>query len=418
LTAKRRGRHFAIAINLSRGMAHFFDPDADCPATLRGTGVVNFRRHAARWTVALPAVFNGRLEAIAVGRRTWMKAGALFASKRARWIELQRRGDYRALDRFPLLRDIVVMTNPLRSLQLLRSVRGSARAAASATKPRSITASCANKAKEVTKDGSADTKHLTDQWSVGGSITADEVKSWQKTKISAEADATGVCQEKVSLENANAEGFDVVFDFTYSTPKQTDIKQPAPTGTYDWKTIYHVKQAPCLEGTWKVSFSRPTPLFPGTYTISATAAIAGDRILWSRDYSGAWIDETSVPITEPPYFEQVPETVTSQSDFDGAQGILVGWMQKGTGNYTAQVVGPQLDRNQTTTGLNTEETNILTRPLAATLNCAAGLLTVTQFRTITVGPPLIQTLHKTADGVPHITVEEDWRTQISAPIGP
>jgi hypothetical protein len=432
-TVAKRARRFSIAITLTKSLARFFEPGAECPQTLKGSGYVNFRQRAARWTVALPGVFHGSLNVIAIHNRTYVTAPQFTRGKthKAIWVELRSTTDYRTFDKLPLLRDIVVLTNPLRSLDVLGSVKTSASRRAhraayfQSTEPwaltsdsPSINASCGQHAQSVANGDSIDAKHLTDRFSLNTKVDETTIQSWAESKITAEADSSGVCEETISVENAKADGFDVVFDFTSSSPTDPSVKAPQSTATAEWKVIYHVKQSPCLDGTWDTTFTEPN-IFPGsTFTVTATALIGGNGIEWSRGFSTTWSEPWPTFSPLPPY-EPIDEinTVTSIEKYDNTKGILVGQEALGFGNFSTEVVGPQLDSTVGTVSGATSELQTLARPMTLMLNCSAGTLLVEQDRTLTIGPPLSQTLHKTSPTPPpQITVEQNWRSEISAPV--
>ena len=407
-TVSRRARRFDIAVTLSKGLARLFDPGQECPQTLQGSGYVNFRERAARWTVALPGVFQGELQVIAIRNRTYVNAPEFARGKahKAIWVELRSTSDYTTFDKLPLLRDIVVLTNPLRSLDVLRSVKagGNTRAHravnAHGTEPHarmadspSISASCSQQAQSVADGNSVDAKHLTDQFSLNTNVDETTLKSWAESKISAEADSSGVCQETISVENANAEGFDVVFDFTSSSPKNPSVQAPQSTATAEWKTIYHVKEAPCMDGVWETTFNPPN-IVPTSVT--ARALISGNAIRWTRDFTTDGDGDLT------------------HDEWNEASGALSGTETAGVGEFSTVVTGTE---NVMSVGAYPyAETYEVSRPLKLSLNCHAGTLLVEQFRVFTVGAPLSQMLHRTSPTPPpQVTVEQNWRSEISVP---
>jgi hypothetical protein len=434
-TVAKRSRHFSISIELSKGLAKLFDPGQQCAQTLSGRGYVNFRRRAARWTVALPEVFHGNLNVIAIGNRTYVSAPWFTSghgvAHRAIWIELNSIADYKTFDSLPLLRDIVVLTNPLRSLDVLRSThsvkraRGAVSHDALAADSPSLTASCSKEAKAVANGDSVDAKHLTDEFSINTSVDGSTIKSWAESKISAEADRSGVCEESITMENAKADGFDVVFDFTASSPKDEKVKAPQSTATVEWKVIYHVKQAPCLDGIWETTQTAPLPyLVPGesgSYTVVSKAEISGHALRWSRHYLSVLYsphpEVSPGPMSEIYY---LPDATTTTINFD-ASGVLEGLESAGAGYFKTGAVGADTVSVIDTLGNyppNLEQISEI-RPMELSLDCRAGTLTVEQNRVNSVGAPLTATLRRVSPTPPpQITVEQDWRSALSAPVQP
>jgi hypothetical protein len=428
-TISTRTRRFSISITLSRRLARLFDPGQECAEVLQGSGFVNFRKRAARWSIALPSVFQGSLKIIAIGNRTWVDAPQFTprGAHNARWMELQSTRDYRSFDRLPLLRDLVVLTNPLRGLSSLAASRPSQRGArrarsaafqATTADSPSISASCAQQSQSVANGDSPDAKRWTDQFSMNTQVEEDTYKSWGESKISAEADSSGVCEERISVETPSADGFDVVFDFKGSSQANSTVTAPQSTVTEEWKVVYHVKQPPCVEGTWSVEEGGPVPVYVGAYTVEASAVIGGNSLTWTRDYHSTFSfpSETSEPL--PPY-EPIPIVVTdiTTSNFVGAIGAIVGTAVDGVGTYTGSVTGPQTDAIDSTIGGGGSEVNELDRPMRLEVNCASDTLRVEQFRTLTIGPPLVSILHRTSPiPPPRVTVEQNWRSEISAPL--
>jgi hypothetical protein len=295
---KTGGRRFEIALSLTPKVQSFFAQR--CPEILRGTGVVNLRKHAARWTLQLPPSLGGTLQVVAVGRTTYLLYPGLSGAS-PKWIALRSARDYASFNSIPLLRDVVVLANPLRSLDLLASARrtghgarassagGEAASVASPAEATSIASSagttpiasparhdprarsadtlktsCDNGA-QIANDAHAAPRRLTDTFDVGTTGQAAMLKSWAKNTISAKADDAGVCEVSVSVENADADGFDLKIDFSNPVPP-VHIQSPAATLTRSWSVTYHYSQA-CYVGTWEAENIEPIPplyVGPGT----------------------------------------------------------------------------------------------------------------------------------------------------------
>jgi hypothetical protein len=251
-------RHFSVAIMLTKGVDMFLG--IRCPQVLEGFGVVNFKQRAASWTVALPSSLGGTVKLISLRGVTYVDA-PLLARGRKPWVALRTARDYSSFNRIPLLRDVAVMTNPLGSLDLLASAPHPKRSrvatarmhtnrsvalVASDSSP-SVSASCPG-AHAVANNASDDAQHLTDTFSYG--IKPDELTlgSWFKNTVSAEDGNNGVCEVSVSLENADADGFDVVIEFKNPTAP-VHVQAPGLDITETWKLTYHFKER-CYVGTW------------------------------------------------------------------------------------------------------------------------------------------------------------------------
>ena len=325
-TAAKRARRFSISVALTKAVSGFFGQQ--CPRTLRGAGYVNFRQRAARWSITLPDSFGGTLSVIAVGGLTYVDApGFTKATSRKRWVELRTPRDYATFNRIPLLRDLVVLTNPLRSLDVLRSVKHPHRAtdtsggaiAHSAEGTPSLTAQC-NNGQQVAADASADAQRLTDIFSVGVKADQETLSSWAKNKVSAEANNFGVCEVSVSVANAENDGFDVVITFQNPAPP-IHVQTPSTTVTTKWSFTYHFEQ-PCSNGTWQATDSTllPIAVSGGTTFFSAQRGGGivtlklnnGDAALsTSETFTGtvtATLDEIAIIFG----VEQVEPTVTTQ----------------------------------------------------------------------------------------------------------
>jgi hypothetical protein len=384
---------------LTKRVARFLGARNSCGQTLQGSGIVNFRKLAARWTVALPAVFGGKIKVIAIGSRTWVNAPEFVRGRRHRrvWVELKTLADYRTFDHLTILRDVVVLTNPLRALHLLRSGRPPARPATDTAGARltalpaasnKLTGSCAKDSSSVASNDSVNPKHLWTHIEIGSKIDGATISSWSKTTINATADKTGVCEVSESVGNVKADGYDFVIDFTKSTPTNPAIKGPEPVVTEKWKTIYHVKNLDCLPGTW--SAEKVAGSSTETFEAGITKGDQGLQLTW--DYSG--IADYGL--------------LTS---IEHGFGPMVGAESAGIGAFVATPVGPA--ELLTFGGLGTVV--FVAYPMALVVNCLNKELTVTQFGL--VGGPRTYTLKKTsATEPPKVTVEQDWREEISTPV--
>jgi hypothetical protein len=278
----RGSRRFAISIALTSGVESYFGES--CHRILTGTGYVNFRQRAARWSVSLPRTLGGVVHVIASHDATFVNAPALSPpSRHTRWIALRTARDYSQFNRVPFLRDLVVLTNPMRSLDLLASAKPSHRRARAAARFRrsaltasgpSVSGPCAQ-AESVASGESANPQRLTSDFTLNVADEAGTIKSWAKNNISAKDTNTGVCETKMSVENITHDGFDVVIDFTNPVP-QVNVSTPAGSNTYSYSATvtYHYK-VPCYNGRWEGTSTGatllgalPTRTVGGTTTIS------------------------------------------------------------------------------------------------------------------------------------------------------
>jgi hypothetical protein len=249
-------RHFALTLQFTAGVRRFLGDS--CAAPLTGEGVVNFKKRQASWTVALPAALGGTIHAVA--RRGIIYLSGPLVTPKGGWLMLRTRADYAAFDKVPLLRDVVVLTDPLGSVTLVASARthsrrhhgathASARPPASqAASVPSVKTSCDNGTKVADSSGET-SKQLTDTFSFGTTAEGDALKAWSKNKVSAEANQDGLCEIKATLENADNNGFDVTIEFANPVAPIT-IPMAGLKDAVTYTQTYHFREA-CFAGTWE-----------------------------------------------------------------------------------------------------------------------------------------------------------------------
>ena len=113
----------------------------------------------------------------------------------------------------------------------------------------SLSASC-NNGQPVASNDSTSANELTDTFSVGVKQTASTLSSWSKNKISAEGQASGLCETSISVENLDEQGFDVIIEYKNPGPPIT-LTAPNATVTTTWTETIHYKTPPCDIGTWQ-----------------------------------------------------------------------------------------------------------------------------------------------------------------------
>jgi hypothetical protein len=269
-------------------------------------------------------------------------------------------------------------------------------------------------------------------------VTADAenqtLKSWAHNKITADGGPTGVCSLDISLENADAAGFDVKFDFTGTgEPVKTDI--PQTRVTTDWEVVYtyHVSSSFCNEGTWVATSHRTVPglgtLSPqvggGTVELSITGSSA--TLQTDEAYNGTilvpdpFADLTGGP-PEIPYLTKYTRMISaSGSSFWSSDVGNSGSPRPSSGGFTAIVSGPVAltGYNDYTGNTQTDELQS-SFTLSGTYDCTGGAaklsLSGNSFGqmdfTRTSSPPLPVIHPPTVESSQNYRT---WRTQKSPP---
>jgi hypothetical protein len=161
------------------------------------------------------------------------------------------------------------------------------------------------------------------------------------------------------------------------------------------------------------------PVYGITEQVAMKAVIVGDAISsnWTDSAQGSQEVATGVE-PEPPY-DPIYVTDVERVEYEwAANGNLLG--PPDSGSRSAEVSGPETHTGTSSLYPSSDDTLVFNamRPLSLTLNCAAGELTINVGRFDAAGGVLTETLHKTsAPAPPNITVEHEWRTEISAPVG-
>jgi hypothetical protein len=430
-------RHFTIHLGLTPAVKEYLGET--CPRPLTGTGTVNFKRRTALWTVQLPPGIGGHVSAFADRRVIYVSSPLLGSSHR--WVALRRPSDYVALDRIPLLRDIVAASDPLGSLSLLNSAhthlsahahrhrrgrRASLASTASASlatlasdQSKSISTSC-NNGQQVS-DGSDNGKRLTDTLSVGTTAESDMLTNWVKNKISAEATQDGLCEVKVSLENVDNNGFDITIEFSNPVPP-AHISAAGVQDAVTYTQTYHFREA-CYVGMWEgedkafvpgvttmentaLSSSTGTGTVKLSMTQQQTATLYTDEV-FNDDYTHPSVEFITLPngdlgTEEVPL--TVPSAITRKIEVSGPVTLTGedGMSLELTGRSEVTVEAPPftIDPGRGPAHLN----------IAGTLTCP----TSSTLSDLSLGEI---TLHKTsnAPGLPVLTkAEQSWQQQLQA----
>jgi hypothetical protein len=245
---------FSLTVGLSKPLAAFLGDST--VSTVSGKGEVDFTRRRASWSVELPPSLGSSVQAIADGGTTYVSYPPLSPPGAPRWIELSSNADYADFDTVPWIRDLVVLTNPLRVLDAVDSTPGSIHTTSMPVMPRSVAAVtlAAWERSGVQPELCVPTKSSSgpmsvkaaDVFAVGATAEEDVIRAWKQNQISTEIGQSGVCEATVSVENPDGLGFDV---------KVTIDKQGVPVTVggikgelkTQFSTAYHVS---CLVGDW------------------------------------------------------------------------------------------------------------------------------------------------------------------------
>lgn len=286
-------RRFTLSIPLTPGTQKFLNDK--CSKPLEGSGYVNFAQQAARWHITLPQRSQGILQVIAIRGLTWVQApGLLRGKRRHNWLLLNTRRDYVTFNHIPLLRDLAVLTNPLRSVELLKSLRAhgaATRASDTSSGDPTISSECNNGA-PVVHDQTPDAQALTWDHTIGLKATEAALSSWTKDEVSVAAKESGLCEVSLSVTNIHQEGFDVQIEFKNPVP-QRQIGSPKTSVTTTWTETIHYEFPKCADGTWKgtshtkLTYPPSAPVsFSNQYGGGAmTLEISGDTAFLQSDES-------------------------------------------------------------------------------------------------------------------------------------
>ncbi|MEO9138898.1 MAG: hypothetical protein ABI345_07495, partial [Jatrophihabitans sp.] len=110
-TAKSGTRPFTIKGTLTPALATYFGG-----SSITGQGIANFSTNSAKWNLTVPDRVGATIAVFAQHDKTYVDVGTT-----GRWVLLQSRADYTGYDQVPLVRDLIVLTNPFRALNLVES---------------------------------------------------------------------------------------------------------------------------------------------------------------------------------------------------------------------------------------------------------------------------------------------------------
>ena len=317
-TVTARTARLRFTVTLSRGLAAAFGDAGDKP--LPGTGNVDFSTEQAAWTLELPTNLGGAaVQFVADHSTTYVRLpGAAAASQ---WIALRTSDDYTGFDEVPLARDLAVLSNPMRMLDLVDSMRAgspgpsSSSAAPSrtpalspgaATSPvaasgeaatmtayeRAITpASPAPTTAPQPKGCSAQAvtasvapSQIYDLFSINLDAQAGVLNAWTTNQVTARG-ANGVCQARVSVTNASDTGFDIKVDFSDPGGPET-ITVPGGKDVADYSVIAHVTETPCWIGTWDGRSNVTIPGASGSADTATSALEGGGNVHLEMSLAG------------------------------------------------------------------------------------------------------------------------------------
>ncbi len=318
-TVADKRQAFDETVTLTPGLAKVLD--ASSP-TLSGSGEVDYATKRAEWTLTLPAMFRGNLKVISIGPTTYVSVPMLGSD----WISLTSAKDYSDFDSIPLLRDLVVLTNPLRQIDLLSSEHQlPATSASGSGTTRLLSAKSTPTPKVTPKPTPAPTStpspaptayptpspspgsigcssfeiahpqipdfangiipalenEFADQFGIGTTANRDGIKRWRKNSISADGNEDGICIIRIAVEDLNTNGFNVVLSITIpDLPPGLHINAPALDGAFSFSLVEHITFPNCGNGTWKASVLSAPAFFPvgqegtitwGPWTATGTA---------------------------------------------------------------------------------------------------------------------------------------------------
>jgi hypothetical protein len=264
-TIAGKASSFNLTVNLSAPLQHLLGASQ---ASLTGSGVVDYSTKRAMWSIAMPPAFGQPLRVVAVGDTTYLTVpGGNSADPQARWIAVSSVQGYSSLDQIPFVRDLVVLTNPLRGLALVDSVHQAA-TTTSLAPPNDpgatvklmsyrndsvpiASANCPDDPTAAQVDSGSVNGQIADTLSINQQATATTLKSWVTNEITAYQGREGLCSFSVSVNNADDGGFDVVYSLQEATP--ANITPPNLQYVFEMKDTLHIAPPPCLPGKWTAS---------------------------------------------------------------------------------------------------------------------------------------------------------------------
>lgn len=445
-TAKSGLRPFTVTAALTPALAAYFGG-----GTITGAGIADFSNDKAQWTLSTPAQMGKTIAVFADRGATFVDVGAT-----GEWVLLQTAADYRGYDQLPLVRDLVVLTNPFRELNLAESTPapphpkqlslgawrgGSSTGFVLAAYRRALPAvtqsvacnngSTASSPSGQSAQGSPDTKVLTTDFGLTSQTDAETmqtVSSWPKTTTTVDSIDSGVCSIETSVDQTS-NGYDITLEFKNPVPASTTtIPRFTMQRTYSYTQVFHYA-VPCDQGKWHGTSHLTIPGFSndsGAASSRQTAATGGGDLTLSIGSSKATLttDETfearetqiitipngagsttissSHPVTYTRKFNQdglvesFPASSTATVSKSSTVAIDLTLSGDVTLAETGSFIGQRQDVRRATYGL---QATIDCATHELTLNSAAfGDITLTQ---ISAAPPVLQST----------SLSQNWRTQ-------
>ncbi|MDQ2847896.1 MAG: hypothetical protein M3Y77_16440 [Actinomycetota bacterium] len=265
-TANSGTRPFIISGALAPALAAYFRGQ-----NLSGRGIADFRNDNAQWTLTVPDQVGKTINVFAAHDKTYVDVGAT-----GRWVLLQSADDYRGYDQVPLVRDLVVLTNPFRALNLVESTRaapqpkhlslgnfrgqGLAPRRAPAAYTRSLVATaapadCNNGSGASTQGGQSaqgtpDAKALTADFGVTNDAQRVTLGSWTNPPtLTTDSVDSGVCTITAAFKTPTLNGFDYTIQFDNPPGRPPTLIAPNLLRTFTYTHVFR-HAVPCDQGVW------------------------------------------------------------------------------------------------------------------------------------------------------------------------
>ena len=270
-TVRAGSAQFTLTVGLSKSLAAFLGDAAR--TTVSGTGQVDFTKRRASWSIALPSSLGSTVQAIADGSTTYVSYQPIWPAGGSNWIELSSDADYSAFDTVPWIRDLVVLTNPLRMLDLVDSTPGTPHTISSVTGPADteghvmVLAGWSRSPVEpgvcvpTLSSSGAWTGDVAGEVSAGASAEAGVMKAWADGHVAVDAGRAGVCDATISVDNPDGLGFDVKLSVTQLGIPVT-VAGVKGKVTVSFSQTLHETTHPCWVGSWSGTTSVTVPPSP------------------------------------------------------------------------------------------------------------------------------------------------------------
>lgn len=448
-TAKSGTRPFTLAITLTPALASYFGGPK-----ISGNGIADFGSDKAQWTLLVPEQMGKTIAVFADRGTTFVDVGAT-----GHWVSLRSAADYRGYDQVPLVRDLVVLSNPFRELNLAESTRaapqpkhlslgsfhgqGFAPGMAPAAYIRPLAApttsvDCNNGSGASTQGGQSaqgtpDTKVLTTDFGLTSETDAETmqtVSSWPKPTTTMDSVDSGLCSIDTSMEQSS-NGYDIKMVFNNPVPAST-ITTPKFTvqQTYSYTQVTHYA-VPCSQGTWHGTSQHTMQGFVrdlGLAGVTETDPTGGGDLTLSIGASKAKLTSAETFTAEEKQFltvpgsRGVPVTTATTHPVTYQRNVNVDGLAEGfptDPNASAPNTPTSVVMNLTLGGdVELAETGSFIGPLAATrpalyglqatIDCTTHKLTLTSkaFGDVTLNP-----ISLALPTVQSTSLSQNWRTQ-------